>query len=467
MAVSDAERFAGLIDAPTLEHSGDPELSDSAARFGPAPSGETGQLVALVSALREMDFDVGPSEQTRWRQRRRLVAMAAVREIPDEAGAGRHRAFDAAKGADRSGAWYTVMARIRQAQSGRRLIAAVAGLSVIVAALGVMSLLAQSAIPGDSLYAVKRGTEQARLVLAGDEQSQGRVLLGFATTRLGELGSLLDEPVSFSATGSGVQAADSGDVSELLVTTMETMDRQTTDGTSALTSAAVDDSEAKILSFVGVWGVEQFETLNNLASRMPEEAKARAELSKDLLQEVVERLDELAPFIDCDCLGDAPSMDALGPIPCSDCDSDASAAPSQSSSSPGQSDPAPGQSAPPTSTTIPGQSPAPPGVPGDPGGPIPTEDPTVDPTADPTADPTLDPTVDPPIPPIPPLPPAEGSACVTVGGLPGIIQGGVCIALPIDPPPDPNEGQPCILVDLPWPLDDILGIIVDGICVIG
>ena len=451
MALSEAERFAGLIDAPPLNSAARPQLN-GAAEPAPSPQGKTAELLTLVAALRELDFDIATSEQTRHRQRQRLVAMAAVRtpEAPSPAEAGRHRAIGSAVDTAEVSGWSQVAARIRQALSGRRLIAGLAGLSVIVAALGIVSLLAQSAIPGDSLYALKRGTEQARVVLAGDEQSEGRVLLGLATTRLGELGSLLNEPVSFRATGSGVQAAASDDVSDLLLSTMDTMDRQTTDGTSALTSVAVDDSEAEILSFVGVWGVEQFETLSGLASRMPEETKARAELSKGLLQEIVERLDELAQIIDCDCLGDTPSTDALGPVPCNDCDSDSSVSPSQSSSSPRQSNPAPGQPAPPTST-IPGQDPAPPGVPGDPGVPIPPVDPTVDPT------------VDPPIPP----PPVEGSACVTAGGLAGIIQGGICVALPIDPPPDPTEGQPCILVDLPWPLDDIMGIWAGGVCVIG
>lgn len=456
MALSEAERFAGLIDAPPLNSAARPQLN-GAAEPAPSHQGKTSELLTLVAALRELDFDIAPSEQTRHRQRQRLVAMAAVRsrEVADEAEAGRHRAFGSAADTAQDSVWSQVLVPLRKARSGRSLVAGLAGLSVIVATLGILSLLAQSAIPGDTLYPLKHGTEQARLVLAGDEQAEGRVLLGFASTRLEELSALLDAPVSLRAGGSGVQAANGGDVSELLLSTMETMDRQTTDGTSALTTAAMDDSEAEILSFVGLWGVEQFETLSSLASRMPEEVKARAELSKDLLQEIVQRLDGLAQIIDCSCLSESPSTDALGPVPCSDCVSDPSAEPtSQASSSPGQSDPAPGPSASPTST-IPGPSP-PPGDPGDPGVPIPPVDPTLDPTVEPTVGP-----------PIPPPPPLEGSACVTAGGLSGTIQGGVCVALPIEPPPDPNEGQPCVLVDLPWPLDDIMGIIVGGICVIG
>jgi len=411
-----------------------------------------------------MDFDVAPSQQTR--QRQRLVAMAAVRtreeaEPAEPAEPGRHRLEQSSPGSDRIDARSRLLTRLRGVRTGRRLTAALAAFSVVVATLSVLAVFAQSAIPGDTLYALKRGTEQVRLAVAGSPQDEGRLLFGYASNRVDELVQLLNEPVAMSVTGSGVQAADAGSVADLLIATMETMDRQTTDGANALTTSAVDEESLPTLQFIGEWGVDQWGALDGLAAKMPNDARTRAELSKDLLLELLQRLDGLAQVIDCnDCQGEAaPSTDALGPIPCSDCDSDPSAKPtSQSSSSPGQSDPPPGQSSPPTSTS-PGQSSQPPGDSGGPGVPVPPVDPSVDPTVEPPVEPPVDP-------PIPPVPPAEGSACVTLGGLAGIIQGGVCVAIPIVPPPDPNEGQPCVLVDLPWPLDDIMGIIDEfGVCV--
>ncbi len=88
--MSDVERFAEQADGHHLSRS-------------PA-SGETADLLALVSALRSLDFEVRPSELTRIRQRQRLVAMAAVRPsaAAGPAEAGRHRARHSAQQAD----WY-------------------------------------------------------------------------------------------------------------------------------------------------------------------------------------------------------------------------------------------------------------------------------------------------------------------------------------------------------------------------
>ncbi|MDQ4039163.1 MAG: DUF5667 domain-containing protein [Actinomycetota bacterium] len=460
MPVSDADRFAELIDAALPAHPGAPELNGAAGR-APAAEGETRELLAVVSALREIDFDIGPSEQTRWRQRQRLVAMAAVRsneskELADEE-AGRHRALDAAGPTEQVSVWSQALARIRQAQSGRRLIAALAGLSVIVAALGILSLLAQSAIPGDSLYALKRGTEQARLVLAGNERDEGRVLLGFASIRLEEIDALLDAPVSFTATGSGIQAADGGNVSELLVATMDTMDRQTTEGTHLLTTAAVNDGSLPTLQFIGEWGIEQFSVLDDLTSQMPQAARDRAEGSKDLLQRVVQRLEILAEAIECDCPENLTESDELGPLPSSDL-SDETEGGSPSASGPTETtadsttSPSNSSGPAPTTTAEPSSEPAEPSSePAEPSEPsIPPVPPNPDPNPDPNPVPAPDPDPDPnPIPIPDPIPiPTQSVPPET----------------PAPPPPtDPNEGEPCTLIGFLG--IEIPGIWIGGVCV--
>lgn len=447
MPSSDADRFAELIEIDPLRHPDAGGIPGAPVFGNDRHDGETGELFALVSALRAMDFDVAPSDLTRGRQRQRLVAMAAVRtgEVPASLASGRHRAEDSEK----VGIWPELLAWLRHAQSGRRLIAGLAGLSVIVAALAVLALLAQSAIPGDTLYALKRGTEQARLMLAGGEQAEGRVLLGLASVRLDELSALMDEPVAMNTAGSGIQAAEGGSVAELLVSTMETMDRQTTDGTNALTTAAVNDRSLPTLQFIGEWGVDQFTTLDDLNRRMPQEARTRAEESKDLLQRVVERLELLARAIDCRRSGDVRSDD-LGPLPSPRCSE--SNDPGSTSAS-GPTDVSDSSTATPSASSEPAGSPAP--------GPSP--DPTVpDPT---TASPpgesertTTQPTEIPlpipipiPFPPIPTFPtqsagPAEPSA-----------------PLPPLPDPSPNEGEPCTLIGFLG--IEIPGIIIGGVCV--
>jgi len=443
MSLSDAERFAELVDDFDTSPDGAPETEQS-------------ELLTLVSVLRDLDFDVSPSDQTRSRQRQRLVAMAAVRTAQAPAEPGRHRVTHGGVDDEPAGIWAALSGRFREAGSGRRVMAGIAGLSVIVAALGILALLAQSAIPGDTLYALKRGTEQARLVLAGNEQAEGRVLLGFASTRLDEIDKLLDEPVALIAGGTGVQAADGSSVAELLVSTMDIMDRQTTEGTAALTSAAVGESSLPLLQYVGEWGIEQFGALDGLTDRMPSQARSRATESKNLLQRVVERLELLAQGLGCARSGD-PASDDLGPLPLPTCtepynDGSTSAAGqsgANSSAATGETGSLPtvtGSLPTVTNGSTSGGNPANTGSSAPSGGsqtgvPLPTGQGPGVPIPDPIPIPTQG-TTDPPILTTPPLPPP----------LP-----------PPPPPPDDNEGEPCVLIGFLG--IQIPGIIIDGVCV--
>ncbi|MEJ7771236.1 MAG: DUF5667 domain-containing protein [Geodermatophilaceae bacterium] len=439
MSMSDVERFAELVD---------PHPRSSGA------AGEAGPLLALVSTLREMDFDVSPSEPTRDRQRQRLVAMAAVRahDTDEAAEAGRHRAQHS-QPESRLGRGDGLLAWLRQGTSGRRLIAGTAGLSVVVATLGILAFLAQSAIPGDTLYALKRGTEQARLVLAGSERAEGQVLLGLASTRLEELVALLEEPVTPSVSGSGVLAADNGAVAELLMGTMDTMDRQTAAGTNVLTTAAIDEGRLPTLQFIGNWGIDQFTALDGLTQQMPQEARTRAAGSKDLLQRVVQRLELLAAGIGCDTTAE-PSSDDLGPLPTPRCPdpansaSPSAAAPTSGSSGTNVPESSSGQTSTSTSSSAAPRPPAdppatstpaaPPPVPREPTAsqpnpnPRPIPIPIPIPVPIPTQSTSLgEPPQQPPPPPVPG--PDEGQPCVLIGFLgieiPGIIIGGICIGL--------------------------------------
>ncbi len=449
MPLSAVDRFAELVEADSQQPRQRRDTPGHPGRRHAEVRGTThADLLALVGSLRELDFAVAPSEATRQRQRARLVAMAAVR-TPDPTDAGRHRAVHPGEESDPDGVWSSLVARLQQFRSGRRLIAGVAGLSVIVAAMGILALLAQSAIPGDTLYAFKHGTEQARLALAGTEQAEGRALLGFASTRMEEIVALLDEPVAIGASGSGVQAAAAGTVSSLLVTTLDTMDRQTADGTSALTTAAVEEGSLPTLQFVGEWGVAQFGTLDEMAERMPQAARDRAGDSKQLLQRVVARLELLAWAIDCDTPGSG-STDDLGPLPPSTCSSPRGGSPSAAGPTGGSAGRSP-TSSPPTSaasetarTTTQAPTSSAPGV-----------EPPAAPGPDPDPSPSPNPSPSGPLPiPIPiPIPiPTQSSGP------------GEPAPDPIpDPNPDPNEGEPCTLIGFLG--IEIPGIMIGGICV--
>lgn len=451
-----ADEFAGRVDAVTPDpRDRRPGASDRAAGSGPDADQ---RMLAVVSALRALEIDAAPDAETRLSQRRRLVAMAAVRADADTEDAGDRAAATRAR--SNRWAWAQRGTRALGRIAGRRAIAVVATLSVLVAATGVLVLLAQSALPGDALYAFKRGTEEAQLVFTRDGEDTGTRLLTYATNRLTELDGLIaEDDTSLRAAGSGILAAGGDDqASQLLIETMETMDAQTIEGTRSLTGVAVDRADPRLLTFVLDWGFGQGNQLIDLSDRMPAAAQDRAEESVELLAEVVNRLQLLGDEIDAECLDSPTEFDHLGPVPCSALtpdDPSESADPTEDPRANQTTQSEPTQPAPQTT------------VPGDPGGPVDPGDPG-DPGAPQTGQPA------PPAPPAPnvpapPPPPADGTPCLSLG-VPGVISAGICVPIPVPPAPQPPappqpppDGTSCSLgVVLGIP---ILGIYLGGICV--
>jgi hypothetical protein len=115
--------------------------------------------------------------------------------------------------------------RLRQAaprtrRRNRRLAAALSGV-VLVGGSATMAVAAQSALPGDGLYPLKRGLESAHAQLTFDRADRGRVLLDNASTRLDEVaelsrtggsadqvGQTLDAFTQEAVSGSGLLIAD-------------------------------------------------------------------------------------------------------------------------------------------------------------------------------------------------------------------------------------------------------------------
>ena len=181
--------------------------------------------------------------------------------------------------------------------------------------------LAGHARPGDVLYGLKRGTEQTQLALAGD--ARGQTLLDFASTRLSELQELVDQPTALPAAG----AADASDGTllaagadpELVISTLETMDDQTTEGTAWLTDRARDDPLRRTAGRPGRWVAAQTNGLASLAPDLPSAAGAAVAHSQALLSDVSARTNGLQAALTC---GSGPSVgpdDALGPVPAPAC----------------------------------------------------------------------------------------------------------------------------------------------------
>jgi hypothetical protein len=154
-----AEEFADAVDSRTP--------------LAGVRDAEADQLLALVRELQAQPT-VEPRPEFRTDLRERLMTEARTSLHRDNAA-------------------LTLPARPRG--SRERRLAAAASVLVLVGGTAGMAAAAQDALPGQALYPVKRGIEQAQAQLRLDDASRGRELLQQASGRLGEVDGLIsDDP---------------------------------------------------------------------------------------------------------------------------------------------------------------------------------------------------------------------------------------------------------------------------------
>jgi hypothetical protein len=283
--------------------------SPSARHHSPTP-----HEVALVQRLRAVGSELAatPSEEHRARTRARLVAMAAVRPTA---------------GAPRPGAVRSPQAlRLPRLLGGgtvrwrSRVAAGLAAAALTVGALGGVLAASQGATPGDLLYPVKRGGEQAQLALAGDT-SRGRTLLEFAGTRLTELTALTGAATPARPAGGapGTTVAAAGPDADVVVDVLAAMDRQTTRGASEVAARSVASRDPAPLADLGTWAAGQQSGLAGLDGAVPAPAGPALTGSTDLAGAVAERARALVASLSCTTGPATMGVDELGPrpVPCS------------------------------------------------------------------------------------------------------------------------------------------------------
>lgn len=181
-----AERFAALVDASST--------SDASVRDA--------QFLEIVGALRAAATEP-PAPRTDFVTdlRSRLLAEADTALVPTD------RRLVLPHHAPR-----------RQ----NRLTAAAAAL-VIVGGTAGMSVAAQSSLPGDALYPLKRGIEQVNEALSFSDGARGQDLLHQADSRLSEVGSMLDDDASDEAIAANLQSfsTSAGKGGDLLFTSYQ------------------------------------------------------------------------------------------------------------------------------------------------------------------------------------------------------------------------------------------------------
>ncbi|MEV7596578.1 DUF5667 domain-containing protein [Kitasatospora sp. NPDC089797] len=181
-----AKAFAEALEAHQAEQRRAATADSANTAAGEAGSVAMAELVGLADALGGLP---GPALDQEVRTVQRAQLMAAFEQafaggpgavVPRQR---RHRAIRTAP----RGRWSR-----RFAIGGL-----VAGLAV--GSLAGAAAASSNALPGDTLYGMKRGLEGLRLDLADSDSERGELLLGNAATRLGEANALVGQPGS--ATG--------------------------------------------------------------------------------------------------------------------------------------------------------------------------------------------------------------------------------------------------------------------------
>ncbi|GGV33406.1 DUF5667 domain-containing protein [Streptomyces griseoflavus] len=166
---------------------------------GPAPAPaaaerEQARLLALASGLGALPKpELDP--EVKVVQRAQLVAaFEAMLQEGTAAGEASDQAVPEqrsrrARGAHRA----TPLGKLRpRSRLAKGLTAGGLTVGVAAGALGGVAVASSDALPGDSLYGLKRGIEDVKLGLADGSDERGRVYLDHASTRLGEARRLME-----------------------------------------------------------------------------------------------------------------------------------------------------------------------------------------------------------------------------------------------------------------------------------
>ena len=243
----EAERFGALLDGRRVNG-------------GPEDHPELADLAELASALAPVEHSPDPSFRLSLRER--LVAEAAdLSERPVTAPEG-VRPDSRSTGTTRD---HRDQPRWRTAAATLTAVALVTGAGAAAAS--------NRALPGDSLYGLKRQIESVELSLARTDLGRGSELLEQAEARLSEAEQL--------AASSSVTEAET---QQQLTSTLDDMAAATADGATALLDAYRETGDPEPLQVLDRFATEQRERLTDLM----------ALLSPALRDRMAPVLDELA-----------------------------------------------------------------------------------------------------------------------------------------------------------------------------
>jgi hypothetical protein len=251
-----AEEFAAALDAPSTSPVR-PELVE---------------LVDVVATLRAHPVeDAAPRADFSETLRRRLMSEA-----------------EASWTYDPSAARLALPARTTGRRERRLAVAATA--LVLTGGTAGMAAAAQQALPGEALYPIKRGIEDVRTDLTGDDAAKGRTLLDQAANRLGEARALADRAGDDPAVGD----------------TVDSFRTQALSGSGLLIESYEDTGDEAAVDDVRAFAEDGLSQLDALAALVPADLQGPIQDAALTLQQIELRAAEACPTCGSD--------DAVAPV---------------------------------------------------------------------------------------------------------------------------------------------------------
>ncbi|MDN5919652.1 MAG: DUF5667 domain-containing protein [Pseudonocardia sp.] len=219
------------------------------------------------------------------------------------------------------------------------VVTAVAALAVLA---GVAATASRNALPGDSLYGVKRVTESTGGAFTFGDQAEAARQLELAHTRVDEIERLMSRSTPPDPA--------------MVTSAIDDFDTATSNGSRLMLSGDRSAGGSQ-LSDLRTWATAQSDRMEQLRASMPQTVVPEADDSITLLERVLTRTEALRARTGCSGSG-TESVDDLGPLPSSGvCVPDSGTARSErASGEPGTSESGPGSSQPQTSTETSGSS---------------------------------------------------------------------------------------------------------------
>ena len=203
----------------------------------------------------------------------------------------------------------------------RKPIAAIVGTLVLfVMLLGGAVWISGQSVPGDSLYSLKRASENVQLSLTTGDAARGRAYLAQASTRSIEVAQLVPK-LTPAALGSGPTAAVSisSRTAGLINSTLDDEDSDVRAASQLLGAEAVATHSPATLDSLLAWAPGQLSRLGAVTDGIPAGAlHDRAVGSVQLVQRAVGRARQLEAVLALACLPGGGN-DELGPLPVSSC----------------------------------------------------------------------------------------------------------------------------------------------------